>query len=420
MASTMESAADQTPEQAENRLLWERCRIGAVVVMAGIAFVFVGEIVLRPGRRPVLGIAQAVNFAILGACVLACRDPSRRTWNSVLCFIGFTATAVAIGVAGIVARDPTSALVVLVGLAMGAAVLVPWGAHYQLPGIAVTTAVAIWTLTSIYPDSRDSWLQPVGSVLPTFLASVIVAYLLRRQRQAIAEAEWERRARERGLREANRRLEIEIRDHQDTEKALRFAVLELDHRVKNTLASLQSIAEQTLATSSSAEEFAEGFRGRIRAMARIHSALATRRWEAINVAELIALVVGPYEVHVGSIVCRCDEVWVSSAEARALGTALHELATNAAKYGALSTKEGRVDVVCNVLNASGARLRVVWSEAGGPTVRQPQRRGLGTKLIEAALAYESGGTVLLDFGESGVRCEIDMPLSGGGEPAKGG
>lgn len=411
MSAANEATTEETPEQVENQLLLERVRIGGYILIAGIAVVLVGEIVLRPGERPTIGIVQAINIGIIGLCLLAARDPQARTWNSLLGFVAFTATAVSTGAVGIEARDPTSPLVVLVGLSMGAAVLVPWGARYQLPGIAVTTAVAMWTLSSIRPDSRDFWLQPVGSVLPTFGASVIVAYLLRRQRKAMAQAEWERRARERSLRDAAQRLEVEIRDHEGTEKALRFAVLELDHRVKNTLASLQSIAEQTLETSSSPDEFAESFRGRIRAMARIHTALAARRWEAVELSELIRLVVGPYKLHDDSISSRCDEAWVSAAEARALGMALHELATNAAKYGALSTAAGKVEVVCVVDAAAPARLRLTWTEHGGPPVEPPRRRGLGTKLIEMALAYEVAGTARLDFARDGLRCEIDMPLS---------
>ena len=108
---------------------------------------------------------------------------------------------------------------------------------------------------------------------------------------------------------------------------------------------------------------------------------------------------------------RCDEAWVSAAEARALGMALHELATNAAKYGALSAAAGKVEVVCEVDAIAPARLRLSWIEHGGPPVEPPRRRGLGTKLIEMALAYEVAGTARLDFARDGLRCEIDMPLS---------
>ena len=110
-----------------------------------------------------------------------------------------------------------------------------------------------------------------------------------------------------------------------------------------------------------------------------------------------------------SIECGGDSV--SSDLVRILGMALHELATNAAKYGALSTGEGRVVLSSRCESREDEpRLHIVWKEANGPAVEDPQRRGLGTKLIEEGLAYESGGTVNLAFLPSGVCCEIDVPL----------
>jgi len=410
MSPSAEITTGSAPDLAEDRFLWERCRVGCVVVMAGILVVLVGEFALRPWQRPGITTVQSLNLAVLGFCLLVARNPAARRLNCVLCFIAFTTTALAIGIVGVLAADPTSPIVVLVGLSMGTAVLVPWGARYQFAGVLVATAVAIWTLASIRPHSDEFWLQPVGSVLPTFGASVIVAYLLRRQRMAVVAAERERLAREGGLREANMRLEVEIGEHEKTEEALRFALLELDHRVKNTLATVQAIAEQTLENSSSPAEFAEGLRGRIRAMARIHTALAAHRWGTLGLRELIELVVGPYRRHDAGVALACDDAALSAVEARAVGTALHELATNAAKYGALSTAEGRVGITAAVSVTDERRLRLVWRERNGPTVAEPTRRGLGTKLIEAALAYESGGTACLSFEEGGVRCEIDMPL----------
>ncbi len=410
MSSTTETTTSFAPVEAEDLFLWERSRVGYVVVIAGIVVVLVGELILRPWQRPGINVVQALNIAVLGLCLLVSRVPTHRNLTCILGLLGYSVTAVAIGATGILAMDSTSSLAVLVGLSMGTAVLVPWGARYQFPAVLVTSAVATWTLASIRPDSDEFWFQPVGSILPTFGASVIVAYLLRRQRLAIAAAEHDRVVQERDLREANSRLEVEIREHEKTEETLRFALLELDHRVKNTLATLQSMAELTLDTASSPQEFIEAFRGRIRAMARIHSALAAHRWAAVDLRELIELVVGPYRLYDAGVSLRCDDATLSAVEARAVGTALHELATNAAKYGALSTREGHVGITAAVSEADEHRLSLVWSEQGGPKVDEPTRRGLGTKLIEAALSYESGGTARLSFDEGGVRCEIDMPL----------
>lgn len=396
-----------TPDQVEDYILWERGRIGAFVMLAGIAAFFVGELALRPLQRPGIHVVQLLNFAFLVGCLKLGDDPRRRAFNCFLCFAGFSVTAAAVGAIGIVARDPTSTLVVLNGLALGTAILVPWGPRYQIAAVAVAIACALWTYGATRPFSIELWLQPVGLVVPSLTVSVVVAYLLRRQRLMTADAERERAARELGLRESNRRLEVEVRERESTEKMLRFALLELDHRVKNTLATLQSMAEQTLETSDSAESFAASFRDRIRAMSNIHTGLAARRWEGLDVRELIALVVGPYRPHEQSVSVHSDAASLSAEDARSLGTALHELATNAARYGALTTADGRVDIDGTV---AGDRLRLVWMEHGGPPVDEPERRGLGTKLIESALGYESGGTARLSFPREGVRCEIDMPL----------
>ncbi len=410
MPSQTPTATQPTADQLENRRLWERARIGSVILMVGIFVMFVGESLLRFGQRPGINIAQALNFAVIVTCVLLGRDPERRIVNCLLCLIGFSATAVAIGAVGILADNPTATLAVLVGLALGTAVLVPWGARFQLCGVSVALATAIWALAIMRPNSNEFLVQSAGSLLPTFGVSVIVAYLLRQQGLAVADAERERRARESGLRDANRRLEAEIRDHERTEETLRFALLELDHRVKNTLSTLQSIAEQTLETSVSPEDFTESFRGRIRAMARLHTALAARRWGGLGLRALVELAISPYRTRTGSIDVACDEASLSSDEARTLATALHELATNAAKYGALSNNQGKVSVTATVDTANDRQLRLVWSEQGGPQVREPSHRGLGTKLIDTALAYELGATVRLAFEPGGVHCEIDAPL----------
>lgn len=410
MSLSVDSTLVGEPVATEDRILWERCRIGYLVVIAGIGVVLVGELVLRPGQRQNITLIQATNIAFLLVCLAIGRNPAARSLNCLICLLGFTATAVATGATGILAKDPTSPIVVLVGLSMGAAVLVPWGVRYQIPAVLITSAVATWTVMSIHPASREFRLQPIGSILPTFGASVIVAYLLRRERMAVAVAEVERVRQERGLREANRKLASEVGEHEKTEQRLRFALFELDHRVKNTLATVQSIAEQSLDSASSLQEFAEGFRNRIRAMADFHTALAAQRWQAIGLRELIELVVGPYRLHEGEVTVRCGEADIKASDARIVGMVLHELATNAAKYGALSTGCGRVEIYAEISDTAPRRLHMTWQEQGGPPVAEPTRRGLGMKVIEEAVAYESGGMARLDFAKRGVRCEIDMPL----------
>jgi len=403
-----ETTTAATPSEALDRLVWERGHIGGVFLMVAIIVMFVGELVLQRGHRPGISIVQTANVLFIWLVLALARDPTRRTLLRGLLFATYVFTAVAIGLIGIFAGDAAAMLIVLVGFALGFAILVPWGPVLQAGAVIVSLAVGSWALIVI--DPKEFWLQPIGSILPTFAVSVLVAHLVRRGVLAVAEADIERRARERGLYLANRRLETEIRNHEKTEEMLRFALLELDHRVKNMLTSLQSIAEQTLETAASPSEFAESFRGRIRAMANIHAALAARRLDRVDLRELVDLVVGPYRLGEESVRVCDTNVSLSSDQARTLGTALHELATNAAKYGALSTPKGRLEIDASVEENGGRHLRLSWRERGGPPVRESSHRGLGTKLIEVALAYESGGSVRLEMPLEGVRCEVDMPL----------
>jgi two-component sensor histidine kinase len=290
------------------------------------------------------------------------------------------------------------------------ATLVPWSPWWQLGSVVLVTVTAMWTVAAIVPSPRLFWLQNVGTVVPTLASTIFLSNMLRRQRLALATAERERQSREESLRDANRRLEQEIQEHRKTEDALRFAMRELDHRVKNTLATVQSVAEQTMRSAPSLDEFGEAFGGRIQAMARIHTALAGRKWDGLTMSELIELVVGPYCHHADSIALDCDATFVDAELVRVLGMTLHELATNAAKYGALSKKEGRVEISCHLESNGRRQLRIAWSEHHGPSVTEPSRRGFGIRLIEEALAYEALGTVRIRFPRDGLRCEIEVPL----------
>jgi two-component sensor histidine kinase len=398
------------PVEAADRLLVDRARLGLRLVLAGIAIVFVGELVVHHGERPLISIVQATNFIAVAVTLRFLRDPSRRSFNLAIGFAAYAVTVVAVGAVGIVARDATSPVILLVGLAVVTATLLPWSPWWQLLSVILVAATGIWAVASIVQSPHLFWVQNIGAIAPTLGSTVFISYALGRQRAAVERAERERASREASLREANRRLEEEIQEHRRTEDALRFAIRELDHRVKNTLATVQAVADQTVRTSSTMSEFSEAFYGRIQAIARIHTALAGRRWEGLTLTELIELVVGPYRHHAESVAIECDGTFVSSELVRVLGMTLHELATNAAKYGALSTKEGRV-AISSHLDSNGAdRLRICWSEHAGPPVHQPLRRGFGMRLIEQALAYEVEGAVTLRFLAEGLRCDIQIPV----------
>ena len=391
-------------------MLFDRIRLGLKLILAGIAVVFFGEILLYPGERPLVNAAQALNFIAVAAALRVIKDPSRRTRNFALGLAAYAVTIVATGAVGIAAGDATTPVVILVGLAVVTATLIPWSPWWQLLSVLLLSATAIWTVATVVKSPRLFWLQNVGAIAPTLAATVVISRTLNRQRAGVAGAERDRHSREASLREANRRLGNEIQEHRRTEDALRFAMRELDHRVKNTLAIVQSVTDQTLRSSSSMDEFRTALDGRIQALARIHTALARRRWEGLPVSELIALVVGPYRRHAESVMIDADSTFVSAELVRVLGMALHELATNAAKYGALSTDDGRVAISSRVTSDRVARLCVGWCECGGPSVAEPARRGFGMRLIEDALAYEVDGNVTLRFPAQGLRCEIRIPV----------
>ena len=396
--------------ESADQLLFDRLRLGLKLILAGVAVVFVGEILMHGETRPLVNVWQGINFLVVLAALRSLRSASERSRNFALGIGAYAVTIVATGAVGIAAGDAMTPVVLVVGLAVVTSTLIPWSPWWQLLSILMVSATAIWLVATVVKSPRLFWLQNVGALAPTLAATVVISATLNRQRAAVARAERDRLSREVSLREANQRLGAEIQEHRRTEDALRFAMRELDHRVKNTLAVVQSVTEHTLRSSSSMGEFRAAFDGRIHALARIHTALADRRWKGLPVSELIALVVGPYRRHADSITIDADGTFISGELVRVLGMALHELATNAAKHGALSTDVGRVAISSRVTADPGERLYIEWSEDGGPPVIEPARRGFGMQLIEDALAYEVDGSVTLQFPDRGVRCEIRIPV----------
>ncbi len=205
----------------------------------------------------------------------------------------------------------------------------------------------------------------------------------------------------------------DISERRRFEQAQEFLLRELDHRVKNTLATVQSLAEQTLESSASLEDFGKAFGERMGALARIHGALNRRNWVGLSLRRLIEMMLAPFSDERNPRVSLAGEAFaVSLRSIRPIGMAIHELATNAAKYGALSVTQGQVQVSWreDESTAGPNRLVIEWSESGGPPVVQPSRRGVGMKLIEEGVPYELGGQALLRFPVTGACCEIDVPF----------
>ncbi|RPF72794.1 histidine kinase [Aurantiacibacter spongiae] len=184
---------------------------------------------------------------------------------------------------------------------------------------------------------------------------------------------------------------------------------ELNHRVKNTLANVLSIIALTRRRADNVEEFANGLDGRVRALSATHDLLTQSDWGSTPVRAVIDAELLPYaddsEHHVDM---RGPDVELAPNDALSLGLATHELATNAAKYGALSTPGGEVKVHWKLV--SEALVRVEWLERGGPPVKTKRTRGFGMDLIERIVAHELKNPVELDFEEEGVRCVLLIPV----------
>ena len=207
----------------------------------------------------------------------------------------------------------------------------------------------------------------------------------------------------------------------EAEERRELLINELNHRVKNSLATVQSVAVQTLRNAKDTQEASVLFEARLMALARAHDVLTQESWEG---ARLKAIVAGAIAAFQTSGDDRFDvngpDVWVSPQFALALAMALHELGTNAVKYGALSNGSGRVEVVWSVLGrGSGRRLVLGWRESGGPPVKAPERRGFGSRLIERSLASDLGGEARMDFAPTGLVCTIETRLYGPATSAAG-
>ncbi len=195
----------------------------------------------------------------------------------------------------------------------------------------------------------------------------------------------------------------------ESEEKLKLMVLELNHRVKNNLATVQSIAVQTLRGEDSPETMRETFLQRIFALAAAHDILTRAQWEGATVTSIARGVLDALGDVGQRIGLQGPEVRLSSKAALAISMAFHELGTNALKYGALGSSGGRVDVGWTI--APDRWLELAWVESGGPRVRPPAHRGFGSRLLERGLAAELDGRVDMVFDPGGVRCLIRAQLS---------
>jgi PAS domain S-box-containing protein len=200
-----------------------------------------------------------------------------------------------------------------------------------------------------------------------------------------------------------------VLERKRTEEHQQLLLHELNHRVKNMLSIVQSVAMQTF-KGAAPREAMKAFETRLGALSAAHDLLIAENWEAASIPEIIRKSGLGCGAGSDRIRARGPDLHLHARAAVSLSLALHELCTNAVKYGALSTETGHIDVTWSVLEGEGARLCLIWQEHGGPPVQAPQARGFGSRMIERALAAELGGKVQLHFLAEGLRCVIEAPL----------
>jgi PAS domain S-box-containing protein len=238
------------------------------------------------------------------------------------------------------------------------------------------------TFRFIRPDGREVWLEET------------------------AKAEFDKSGRFERLkgltRDITRRKQAEER--QDT------LIAELDHRVKNVLARVAVVAKHTRQSNRTMDEFIKALDGRIQAMATAHALLSQSRWCGVGLTDLIRRQLAPYTTGANTAIGGPD-VMLTSVQTQVIAMVIHELVTNAAKYGALSRPDGRVAVNWHrTRSEAAATLTITWLELGGPPIAAPVQTGYGSRLIRGLVPYELGGTVSLEFPPDGACCKIVIPL----------
>lgn len=277
---------------------------------------------------------------------------------------------------------------------------------YDPETVRVTSA---WWLDRIHPDDRDRVDAGARAAVEGGASEWSAEYRFRRadgshapvlDRAAIIRDEGGRPVRMIGAM-------LDLSDWKRAEAHQRLLINELNHRVKNTLAIVQGIAQQSFRGGNAAPDARRAFEGRLAALSAAHNVLTERSWEPVSMRKIVEDAVAPYVGHAGGFAIDGPPVPIPPKAAVSLALTVHELTTNALKYGALSAPAGQVAISWRV---EGGRLLFAWRESGGPPVAAPERRGFGTRMIERGLAAELDGAVAIDFRREGVVCTVDAPL----------
>jgi two-component sensor histidine kinase len=239
------------------------------------------------------------------------------------------------------------------------------------------------TLASAWPRSRQVFYQRPVAALE--LVSGVQSALLARVRQR------------------------DVRDYIEREAELRR---ELNHRVKNMLASVSSIFHMTRRRATSLDQLAEDFEGRLGALANVHSAVFRAGGESVPLGEVVDIIFAPYRAKgEDRIVVEGPPLTITKEAGTTLALSLHELVTNALKYGALSSAAGQVSLRWSLSSGPEPTLTIEWLETGGPAVEEPSRSGYGTGYIRAALTSLTGAAPTIEYHTDGLRCMATGPVA---------
>lgn len=204
---------------------------------------------------------------------------------------------------------------------------------------------------------------------------------------------------------------IDITDRKHAEGQRTLLINELNHRVKNTLATVQSLAMQSLRGGARGVDARDRFEARLTALARAHDLLTVEGWRGAMLGDIVERALAPFRTSEARVAASGPSLRITPKQALALSMAMHELGTNALKYGALSNNTGRVSIDWRTDQADGSViLELSWREEGGPPVRPPTRKGFGSRLLEKNLARELDGAAIIDYRPAGVACRVTCRL----------
>ena len=270
-------------------------------------------------------------------------------------------------------------------------------------------------LARVHPDDRARFKALVRGVRPDNPSYTITFRFIRPDGREV----WLEEASKAEFDAAGRLIRLEgltrdITERKRAEERQNVLMAELDHRVKNVLARVAVVTMSTRQGSGSRDEFVRTLDGRIQSMATAHSLLSQSRWHGVSLPDLVRNQLAPYATDANMTISGAD-VMLSPSATQAVAMVLHELVTNAAKYGALSKPGGRVLVSWDRRpnENAAASVIIVWQELGGPPVTAPTQSGYGTSLIRELIPHELGGAVDLMLAPDGVCCKIAIPLEQG-------